>query len=58
MIAKDMEVGVQTVDIFLYNFYSFQYFTVIFYEDQGWEIRKYPVNFRGDISTQHREILI
>ena len=47
----------QTVDIFLCNFYNFQYFTVIL-RDLGLEVRKYPVKFRNDISTQTREILI
>ena len=51
--------GVQkTVDIFLGNFYNFQYFTVILHGDLGLEVRKYPVKFRNDISTQTREILI
>ena len=48
----------QTVDIFLGNFNNFQYFTLIFDGDLGLEVRKYPVKFRSDISTQTREILI
>ena len=48
----------QTVDIFLGNFNNFQYFTLIFDGDLGLEVRKYPVKFRSDISTQTRVILI
>ena len=46
------------VDIFLGKFNNFQYFTVIFCGDLGSEVRKYPVKFRNDISTQTGEILI
>ena len=48
----------QTVDIFLCNFYNFQYFTVILHGDLGFEVEKYPVKFCNDISTQTREIQI
>ena len=48
----------QTVDIFLGNFYNFKYFTVIFHEDLGLDVRTYPEKFCNDISTQTREILI
>ena len=33
-------------------------FTVVFNGGLGLEVGKYPVKFRNDISTQHREILI
>ena len=48
----------QTVKIFLINFYSFQYSTVIFNGNLGLDLGKYPVKFRNNISTLHREIPI
>ena len=58
LLSKGCPNKNQTVDIFLGNFYNFQYFTVILHGDLGLEVRKYPVKFRNDISTQTREILI
>ena len=47
-----------TVDIFLNNFYCFQYFTVIFNRALGFEVRIPHVKFRNDISMYQRGILI
>ena len=48
----------QAVDIFLRNFYNFQYISVILNGDLGFEVRKHHVKFRNHISTHTKEILI
>ena len=47
-----------TVDIILNNFKGFQYFAMIFNGDLGFEVGKYHVKFRNDISMHYKEILV